>query len=462
MPLNRRLFFVVPALAALGGCATYQARDLTPAKTQEQLDRRQLTDPGLEKYLVRHLLPAAAEWDLSRLTLAAFYFNPELAVARAQLAEAEAGVRTAAARPNPTFSFSPGRNENSSGGVTPWILGYALDIPVELAGKRGYRTAEARHHLDVARFNLASLAWTIRSAVRRALTDLRGSEATAELWRKQTPLLERAAQLVDAQVAAGDASPLQAAQARVALNRAALAVRESERAVLSARSDLAAAIGVPLAALANTRLDTAELAGTGTSLATAEARSWAAQNRADLLASLASYAAAQAALQYEIARQYPDLKVGPGYQFDQGEGKWSLSLGFELPVFHQNQGPIAVAEARREVESSRFLALQHRVLAEVDRAAGAYDLSLGEVEMIATLRASLERQTKIVRAQQAAGETSRLELIRSEIELADQARAEIEARQRVARALTDLEAAVQRPLSWPESSWRTPAVAARP
>ncbi len=462
MPLNCRLFFVVPVLAALGGCATYQARDLTPAKTQEQLDRRQLTDAGLEQYLARHHLPAGGSWDLSRLTLAAFYFSPELAVARAQLAEAEDGVRTAAARPNPAFSFSPGRNENSAGGVTPWILGYALDIPVELAGKRGYRTAEAQHHVDVARFNLASLAWTTRSAVRRALTDLHGAEATAELWRKQTPLLERAAQLVEAQVTAGDASPLQAAQARIALNRAGLAIRESERTVISARSDLAAAIGVPLAALADIRLDTAELAGSATSLATAEARSWAAQNRADLLAALASYAAAQSALQSEIARQYPDLKLGPGYQFDQGESKWALSLGFELPVFHQNQGPIAVAEARREVESTRFQALQHRVLADVDRAAAIYASSLGEVETVATLRASLERQTKIVRAQQAAGETSRLDLIRAEVELADQARAEIDARHRNARALTDLEAAVQRPLSWPESSWRAPAVAARP
>ena len=447
------------AAGALTGCTTYQPKELNPAATQARLEQRSLRDAGLQQFLAAHGQPAADEWDLARLTLAAFYFSPELDLARAQLAETEAGVRTAGARPNPKFSFAPGYNQDATGGVTPWILGYALDLPLELAGQRTHRTAEARQQAEAARLALAGTAWSARRAVRRALTDLHAAEAAAELWRKQKPLLTQAAQISEAQVKAGEVSPLQAAQARITLNRADLAVRESERAVALARSRLAEALGVPLAALNGMRVSYAALAAPAAPLAPAEARRWAAQNRADLLAALAAYAATESALQGEIARQYPDLSFGPGYQLDQGEGKWSLALGFTLPVFHQNQGPIAAAQARREAAAARFLILQNRVLAEVDRASADYASARGDLETITAMRTGLEQQTKTIRAQQAAGETSRLDLARSQIELADTDRAELEARVRVELALGALEDAVQRPLAWPESAWRA---AARP
>ncbi|MDO8541750.1 MAG: TolC family protein [Opitutaceae bacterium] len=451
-----RFFLVALTFVVLSGCMTYEPRDLSPATTQAQLESRTLGDAGLKKFLASHGQPAEVEsWDLARLTLAAFHFNPELDVARAQLAGAEAGVRSAAARPNPTFAFTPGYNQDSAAGVTPWILDYALDLPLELAGKRTYRTAEAQHQAEAARLEVARLAWSVRASVRRALSALHAAEATAGLWRNQTPLLASAAQLVDLQVKAGEVSPLEAAQARITLNRAELAARESERGLTTARSRLAETIGLPLAALAGVPVSYRGLDEPAAPFEVAEARRWAAQNRADLLAALAIYAASQSALQVEIARQYPDLSFGPGYQLDQGEGKWSLGLGVTLPVFHQNQGPIAVAQARREAAAARFLALQNRVLAEVDRASADYSAALADLATVKSMRANLEQQARTIRAQQAAGETSRLELTRAQIELADNARAELEIRLRVENALGALEDAVQRPLAWPESAWRS-------
>jgi outer membrane protein TolC len=452
--MPHRFVFVTLAVIALSGCATYSPKELTPASTLSKLESRALTDAGLQQFLAAHGAPAGEDWDLSRLTLAAFYFSPELEMARSRFAEAEAGVRTADVRPNPTFSFSPSYNKDTPGGVSPWILGYALVVPIETGGKRGYRTAEARHRSDAARLQVAGSAWAVRSAVRRALTDLHAAEATADLWRGQKPLLADAARIVEAQVGAGDVSPLYAAQARIALNRAELTARESERAVTIARSQMAQAIGIPLSALSAARLSYRGFSDAVAPTNAAETRSWAAQNRADLLAELAAYAAAEAALQGEIARQYPDLTFRPGYELDQGEGEWSLGIGVALPIFHQNQGPIAAAKARREVAAARFLALQNRVLAEVDRASADHAAALGDLETVKAMRESLERQTRTIEAQQQAGETSRLDLVRARIELADNTRAELEAQVRAARALSALEDAVQRPLSWPDSAWR--------
>jgi outer membrane protein, heavy metal efflux system len=269
-------------------------------------------------------------------------------------------------------------------------------------------------------------------------------------------LLERTARLMEGQVAAGDGSPLLAAQARIAFNRAQLASRESDRAIAIARSQLAEAVGVPPLALVDVRLSYRDLGDGPRPVVGSEVRNWAATNRADLLLELAAYAAAESALQGEIARQYPDLTFGPAYELDQGEGKWSLALGVALPVFHQNQGPIAAASARREIAAARFLMAQNRVLAEVDRALSDYASVMGDLETVDTLRTNLERQERIVSAQQRAGETSQLDLARARIELADNARTGLEARVRAERAIATLEDAVQRPLDWPESAWRKP------
>ncbi len=449
------VFLVSFAVAALGGCATYQPKPVDAGTSQAHLDGRRLDDAGLRQFLATHGQPAGAEWDLPRLTLTGLYFSPDLDLARAQYIEAEAGVLAAKARPNPTFRFAPAYNRDTPGGFSPWILGHALDVPVETAGKRVDRTAEARHRAEAFRLQIAGRAWTVRSAIRRALTDLQAAEATADLWHGQRPLLADAARIVEAQVGAGDVAAIHAAQARIAVNRAELAARESERAVTTARSQLAQALGLPLAAVSDVRFSYRGLSDATESGNASAARTWAAQNRADLLAELAHYAAAEDVLRGEIARQYPDVTLGPGYQLDQGEGKWSLGIGITLPVFHQNQGPIAAAKARRDVAAARFLALQNRILAEVDRAVADHAAALGDLETVKAMRKNLERQTQTIEAQQRVGETSRLDLLRARIELADNSRAELEARVRAARALAALEDAVQRPLQWPESVWRT-------
>lgn len=90
--------------------------------------------------------------------------------------------------------------------------------------------------------------------MRGALIEWDGAVAEVELGRLQLPLVARAAQLATARVEAGDTSPWEAAQARTALARAELAARESERAVTTARSRVAEALGVPLGAINEIRL----------------------------------------------------------------------------------------------------------------------------------------------------------------------------------------------------------------
>src|SRR5881397_720255 len=107
-------------------------------------------------------------------------------------------------------------------------------------------------------------------------------------------------------------------------------------------------------------------------LTSAEARRVALQGRSDILSALGDYAAAETELRLQIAKQYPDVHLSPGYQYDQGDNKWTLGIVLELPVLNQNQGPIAEARARRDEAAARFTEVQARVISEIDRAGAAY------------------------------------------------------------------------------------------
>jgi outer membrane protein TolC len=112
------------------------------------------------------------------------------------------------------------------------------------------------------------------------------------------------------------------------------------------------------AALAETRFNFSSFRFLTRSISSQQARRQALLSRADILASLSQYAASEAALQLEVAKQYPDVHLSPGYEFDQGDNKWSLGLTVTLPVLNQNRGGIAEAEARRLESGETFLALQ--------------------------------------------------------------------------------------------------------
>src|SRR3954451_3719225 len=97
----------------LAGCARLENKPLSAAATARQLEARSLNDTNFKAFLEKNLDHTFTDWPLTNLdfpalTLAAFYFHPNLDVARAQWAVARGGETTASARPNPVLSVVPG------------------------------------------------------------------------------------------------------------------------------------------------------------------------------------------------------------------------------------------------------------------------------------------------------------------------------------------------------------------
>jgi outer membrane protein TolC len=169
------------------------------------------------------------------------------------------------------------------------------------------------------------------------------------------------------------------------------------------------------------------------------------QSRPDILGALADYAAAEAELRLQIAKQYPDIHLNPGYEFDQGDNKWSLGVTVELPILNQNQGPIAEAEARRKLVAAKFTALQAQVIGEIDRALENLRVAQGQKQSADELLAAAQQQARSVEAQMQAGAADKLDIANVQLELNNAAVTQLETGAQFQQAELALESALQRP-----------------
>ncbi|MBZ0256245.1 TolC family protein, partial [bacterium] len=179
-------------------------------------------------------------------------------------------------------------------------------------------------------------------------------------------------------------------------------------------------------------------------------------NRSDVLGLLAEYEADQSALQLEIAKQYPDINIGPGYQLDQTDNKWSIGFSLTLPVFNQNQGAIAEAEAKRKETAARFLALQNRVFSQIDQAAVAYQYAVKKVEAANKIYQALQQQEQTTKRMYEVGEVSQLAVSAVQLEVNTGAIDKLEALGNAQLALNTLENVLQRPLHTQSPRWINP------
>ena len=442
------------ALTLVAGCATFHSQPISSEKTAANFDARSLNDENLHAFLETNHVTGdwpRQSWDLNAFTLAAFYYQPALAEARAQWAAVEATQITAGQRPNPTVGFTPTKDTTTT---PPWIYGVTWDIPIETAGKRGKRIAQAEHLSEAAKWDFIGAAWQVRSHVRATLLNLYTARETESLLARQEAAQSNVVRLLEGQLAAGAVSSYEVTQARVTLGTTRLARQDATGQSAQARVQLASALGLPLRALDGVEFSFAGLNEFPKDLTAPEVRRDAILNRADVRGALADYAASQSALQLEIAKQYPDLHLGPGYELDQTDNKWSLGVSLDLPILNHNQGPVAEAKANRAAAAAHFLTVQTTAIAEIDSALAGYDAALQKSATAKSLLENLQKQADSVRAQVQAGEVEPLALASAEAEYATGSQSQLDALVKAQQALGQLEDAVQSPLTLPPETIR--------
>jgi len=465
--LALRIVIVLMPAVLLFGCARFHSKPLSTSANADALESRSLTNVTLKAMLEKNLHREfgnwpEVDWDFEMLTFAAFYYHPSLEVARAQWAVAQGGEKTAGQRPNPTLTVTPTYNFTTFI-PSPWDPVGSIDVPIETAGKRRYRRAQAANLSEAARLNIATAAWQVRSGVRSSLLEFAAARQRQAALEKQVALQEEILHRQEQQAALGEIASSESLTVRIALAKARLDLADARRQRAEGRARLAEAIGVPLHAVNEIKVASGlpEDARGMADLTTAEVRRAALQTRPDILASLAEYAASQSALQLEIAKQYPDVHLQPGYEFDQGDSKWSLGLMVELPVLNQNQGPIAEAKARREEVAARFNALQAKVLAEIDSAIEVFRISETNLLTLGALAEVQAKRRDSIAAQSKAGAVDQLEFLNAQFEFAAAELVRLEGEIKLQQAAAAFEDAVQRPFAFPDEIFHSSRTDAR-
>ncbi|WP_052572678.1 TolC family protein [Haloferula sp. BvORR071] len=406
--------FGIFALAplALSACTAYQPQLLDPSATAADFSRRRLDDTALRQPLIdvgsreaRRAWPMGS-WSLRDLQTVALCYHPEIAVAKAKAVSATAAITTADTAPNPVLNFAPEYGVNPGSGVSPWVLGFSPDITIETAGKRHERTTQAQHQANSAALAIADKSWQVISAVRSALADLEVAKRRLSVFEEQQRNDDELVAALTARVSAGESPHSELAVYQSQRGRNAIDLADARSRVEAAQAKLADAMGMPAAALRGVVLGWASFEKLPPLPSEAKLRKSAVLQRSDLLAGLEDYAAADAALRLEIAKQYPDIHLNPGYTFDQGQSKWALGVGLTLPV-DRNLGPIREATAKRDEAAAVFQRLQIGASGELSQALAAYRADLARLKEVEGLLAIQEKEVENATELSHGGEGSR-------------------------------------------------------
>jgi cobalt-zinc-cadmium efflux system outer membrane protein len=414
-------------------CAQFQDRPLKPSESIARIETRSLANGKLKQFieavLGREMGRSTPKWNLDSLSLAAIYYHPDLALARAQADTADAAITTAGQRPNPNVTLSPTWVTNLAAAATPWIIAANINLPIETAGKRGFRLDKTRHLTDAAHLRITDAAWLVRGRLRLALMEAYAATEAERLLNQQLGIQRSIVQRLEQQKSIGEISQLEVTRSHIALNQLRLNDSAAQKRMAESRVLLATAIGIPVDGLNGIKLDFTNLSAPPNlkMIPVAKLKEHALLSRPDVLAALADYEAAQSALQLEIANQYPNIQANPGYTFDLGANYWTLgTTALQLPILHQNQGPIAEAEAKRRELEVRFEALQMRILGDIDKAYAGVAAVLAKWDDAERQIHIQQENLKTIRALTKIGETDQLALLGAQLEAAVAERARLD------------------------------------
>ncbi|MDB5478944.1 MAG: outer membrane protein [Alphaproteobacteria bacterium] len=418
--------------------------------SRESFSKRSLNSPELLYFFHGLKVRAPRIWDFKHLYWAAVYYSPDLAEVKAQFHAVKAGEITAGQSPNPNISIIPTYDNSTT--PSAWLLGLGLNIPIETNGKREGRIAVARQQSFSAQAQIAGKAWDVRSRVLNAFIDVLIAKEAIDQTQSLTGIQSQINDIYANRAAQGQLPTALASQNQIVYQQTLLQAEQSNADLLQAQARLAGAIGVPVSAILAIKLDNhyPEFSRHLPS------RKKALLENPAIASALSDYRAAHENLRLELAKQIPDLGIGPGYEWNnQQGGKISLGLSFNLPIMNNNEGPIAEAEAKRTLAARHLDTVQITVINAIEQAEASYASAtreLAQTGRVIGLQQEKQNQLNSMIKQSHVGNLPFL-YARNEMQIAQLANIAVKARILKSQAL--LEDALRQPLFGPVISFKT-------
>jgi len=305
-------------------------------------------------------------WTGAELLAEALRNNPAVAEAAAKYRTARAAAKVSHVPPPASLTLTA---EFAKSEPKQWLYGAVSDIPLDIGGRRKERIGAADLAALQALYDYGEAVWTVRTALAKARTERTFADEEIGQARAIEAVRQARADRLDQRVAAGEDDRSLALAARGELEAARRRVSDAQGRRAAADAALAGALGVPVSAVRDLRLAPPTTAPANLDVPAA-ARA-AALTRRDVLRAVVDYDLAESALRLEIAKQYPEVRIGPGYTYDHGVAKLPFNLALTLPPQDLNRAAIAQAEAKRTEAGRSLEAVQAAALSAVDAAEAA-------------------------------------------------------------------------------------------
>lgn len=413
-------------LFLLSACQTY-----TPAPPR--LDAYPATAAG------RSLTPpASGRWTAADLLAVALADNAQITEAAAKVRTAQATVQVARVPQVATLTLTAEYSDEAS----HWLYGVGSDIPLDIGARKSGRIGQAELAVLQARYDHAEVVWAVRAALARAVVDRQVADAEIAVAGRAADLRRQRAERLDRRVAVGEDPRSLALTANADLVAAERRLSDARGRRRQSDAVLAKALGVATPAVADLNVAAPAMADP----VWRSLREQAPLTRKDVLRAVVDYDLAESALRTEVARQYPEVRIGPGYTYDHGVQKIPFNLTLVLPPLDLNRAAIAQAQARRTEAGRSLEAVQAAVLAAADQAAASL-ATARDAEQLARdrdlpiARRAAQGSAATVRA----GEGDRVDDLAAQAAVLDVELALLDARRAHRSALLDLEDALRTP-----------------
>lgn len=458
MKLLRSYPILLALLVCLASCTKlpYVAKPLETSESLQKFQQKSISDPAFKDYLLKQgyaeqNIPFKS-WGLEELTSSALFFHTDLSVGKAKLALAQSNIEVAGLSKLPSVGAQLAHSNQKNGDIRPWAYGLQLEIPIETSNKRAIKVEEAQHLAEAAQMDVAETAWNLRSQLNIDLIDYTENAHNIKLLQNNLDIYENLINLYNKRLLKGLASNVEVSKVKLLKQKSQYELLNEQAKTDELLAKLAKDAGLTveqfmLIPVQMVNIDTL-LAEQSKALSVkpSKLQEEALLNRIDIRRGIAKYAAAEANIKLEVAKQTPDISLTPGIAFEYGDSIWSLGFATLINLLNQHPTFIKQAEQLRNVEGAQFESLQSTVIGNLSLAYAKYQAIKNKLNQSKDEQQSQLKLMEKLQKQFEAGLADRVEITQASLSIANAEQMVSGVEFELLRAQMEIENLLQRPL----------------
>lgn len=320
-------------------------------------------------------------WTLPRLTRLAELYNPVLRRALARIESAQGDALQASLYPNPRFDTN--NPEVFAGPYSSYNVGFMQDIVVK--GKIRLNRAAAVEVVRQKELSLVRDRFDMLTALRKQFYSTLASQRRVAVMEEIVHIAQGSVRAAEGRMQAGEGTETEVLLVTTELQRSEYSLRSAQTVVIGQLKQLAALVGLPELVIPQV---SGELTQGFPNFDENSIRNFVVGENAQVQVARREIARNQLLLQRAEVEPYPNIRVGPAYNYMPvpmaGGNQFWFTLQFDIPMWDRNQGNIRSTQADVRDSVASLGVLQNDLLRQAADALSRYRAARQRAERIQT------------------------------------------------------------------------------